>query len=139
MVNTLKTEGVSFISIDGLPSESCMAHLKEKRKTLALAESCTGGLLGLQITALKGSSSFFVGGWMTYSNSMKENQIDVLNATIENYGAVSEECAREMAMGAFKKAQTDFALSITGIAGPEGGSPENPLERFALLYRQRKV
>ena len=96
-------------------------------KTLALAESCTGGLLAKMITDLPGSSQYFWGSATSYSNSAKTAILNVKTETLEEYGAVSEEVAREMAAGILNNSAADFALAVTGIAGPEGGSEEKPV------------
>jgi len=95
--------------------------------TIAVAESCTGGLLGSEVTATEGSSRAFAGGWITYSNAMKVDQLGVPPATLDRYGAVSGEVARAMADGAAARAGAGLALSITGVAGPGGGTSEKPV------------
>ncbi len=101
--------------------------LKDNDKTISVAESCTGGQLGMTLTSVSGSSAYFVGGVLAYSNEVKVNQLDVPAETIEQHGAVSEETALAMATGCRNRLGTDYALSITGIAGPEGGTPEKPV------------
>lgn len=110
--------------------------LLQQESSLAVAESCTGGLLGKMITDLPGSSRYFWGGAISYSNSAKQVYLGVDNDTLTQHGAVSPETAREMAEGLRHKSGVDFALAITGIAGPEGGSPEKPvgLVYLALAY-----
>lgn len=95
--------------------------------TLATAESCTGGLVGQLLTAEPGSSRAYAGGWITYSNEMKARELGVPQADLDAHGAVSAEVARTMAVGAADRAGTDLALSITGIAGPDGGTSEKPV------------
>ncbi len=101
--------------------------LKDNDKTLAIAESCTAGQLGMLITSVPGSSAYFLGGVIAYSNDVKENQLSVNHDIIEQHGAVSEQCAKAMAAGCRKALGSDFALSITGIAGPEGGTEQKPV------------
>jgi len=101
--------------------------LKVRGYTMAVAESCTGGLLGGRITAISGSSHFFVGGVIAYSNEVKATHLGVGDDTLIQYGAVSEQTAREMAMGVRARYRADVAASITGIAGPGGGSAEKPV------------
>ncbi len=95
--------------------------------TVAGAESCTGGLLGHILTETAGSSAWFLGSAVTYSNQAKIAVLQVNPATLETYGAVSAECAAEMAAGAQKLYSASLALSITGIAGPGGGSADKPV------------
>ncbi len=101
--------------------------LRDNDKTVAVAESCTGGQLGQAITSVPGSSDYFLGGIISYSNEVKIHQLGVDAALIEKHGAVSEECAVAMAVGCRKLLQSDYALSVTGIAGPEGGTDEKPV------------
>jgi nicotinamide-nucleotide amidase len=105
--------------------------LAQQGKTIAVAESCTGGLLAKLLTDNPGSSKYFTYGWITYSNEAKCSQFDVPAGLIEEHGAVSEQVARAMAMGARKKAGTDYAIGITGIAGPTGGTEQKPI---GLVY-----
>lgn len=95
--------------------------------TLAVAESCTGGLIGARITARPGSSAFFVGGAITYSNEMKTSELGVAPALITTHGAVSEPVARAMAEGAATRFGADASIAVTGIAGPGGGTPTKPV------------
>jgi nicotinamide-nucleotide amidase len=102
-------------------------ELARRGKTLTVAESCTGGALSKLITDVAGASRYFTHGWVAYSNQAKVNELDVSKDLIEKYGAVSEQAAKAMADGARKKAKTDFAIGITGIAGPSGGSEQKPV------------
>ncbi|MCB0332715.1 MAG: CinA family nicotinamide mononucleotide deamidase-related protein, partial [Bdellovibrionales bacterium] len=106
--------------------------LLHQRKTVAVAESCTGGLLGKLLTDRSGSSAFFLGGALTYSNEAKQKILSVSPHTLENYGAVSEQTAMEMARGTRELLGADIGISLTGIAGPEGGSDEKPVGTFYL-------
>jgi competence/damage-inducible protein CinA-like protein len=99
----------------------------EKNFTLAVAESCTGGLIGHRITNVPGSSRYLVGDLVTYSNEMKTGLLGVSEATLEKFGAVSEECVREMAAGARARTGARVAIATSGIAGPDGGTPEKPV------------
>lgn len=110
--------------------------LLERQSTLAAAESCTGGLLGKMLTDLPGSSNYFWGGVISYSNTAKQLFLGVSETTLAQHGAVSPETAQEMAEGLRVRSATTYALSITGIAGPEGGSQEKPvgLVYIALAY-----
>ena len=111
--------------------------LAEKGKTLALAESCTGGLVSTLLTDVPGSSAYYLGGVVSYADSAKQDLLDVDPRTIREHGAVSEEAAREMARGARSRFDSDLAAGITGIAGPDGGSEEKPVGTvyFALVER----
>ena len=101
--------------------------LMQQKKTLALAESCTGGNITHRLTNVPGASEIFPGGVVSYANVVKEKFLGVRTETLQAHGAVSEDVAREMALGAREKFQTDFALAVTGIAGPGGGSAEKPV------------
>jgi nicotinamide-nucleotide amidase len=94
---------------------------------IATAESCTGGLVAGAITSIAGSSGWFERGFVTYSNLAKEQQLGVAPSTIERFGAVSEETAKAMAQGAVRGAAAQWAVAVTGIAGPDGGSPDKPV------------
>jgi PncC family amidohydrolase len=95
--------------------------------TLAVAESCTGGLLGHRITSVSGSSAYFLGGVIAYAYEAKERLLEVRHATLYEHGAVSEQTAIEMARGARRALRADIGLSVTGIAGPGGGMPGKPV------------
>jgi nicotinamide-nucleotide amidase len=101
--------------------------LRAKSQTLALAESCTGGQLAERITEIPGSSDYFLGAAVTYANAAKADLVGVSAGTLERHGAVSEETAREMALGARKRFGATIGLATTGIAGPGGGTPEKPV------------
>jgi nicotinamide-nucleotide amidase len=105
--------------------------LKERGKTLVTAESCTGGLIAESITRVSGSSDWFLGGFVTYSNEMKISLLGVEPGLIEKHGAVSREVAGAMVRGALDNSLADMAVSVTGIAGPTGGSKEKPV---GLVY-----
>ena len=94
---------------------------------LSLAESCTGGMIASEITDLSGSSAFFLGSAVTYSNESKENILGVSHSSLVDHGAVSEAVAKEMALGSLKVYGSDIAGSVTGIAGPNGGTPQKPV------------
>jgi nicotinamide-nucleotide amidase len=101
---------------------------------LSTAESCTGGMVAASITELAGSSEWFERGYVTYSNQSKSEDIDVSQNLIEQHGAVSDQVARAMALGAKQNSGSDVSLSITGIAGPTGGSPEKPIGTVCFAW-----
>lgn len=109
-------------------------YLRANEKTLALAESCTGGLLASAFTGLCGASKVFIGGFVCYSNDAKVEMLDVPECLLQQHGAVSAECAVAMADGAAERLGADYALSVTGFAGPSGGTPENPVGTFYIGY-----
>jgi nicotinamide-nucleotide amidase len=101
--------------------------LIKKNMTVSVAESCTGGLIGHKLTNIPGSSRYFLGGIVVYSNQSKSDLLHVLPETLERYGAVSDQTVREMAQGVRENMKTDLGLAVTGIAGPDGGSKEKPV------------
>jgi PncC family amidohydrolase len=101
--------------------------LTDQKLTIATAESCTGGLLSHTLTNVSGSSQYFIGGVVAYSNRIKTNFLGVESTTLLQHGAVSEKSAEEMARGIRNKFHTDIGLSTTGIAGPTGGTPTKPV------------
>jgi PncC family amidohydrolase len=105
--------------------------LKQHGLTLAVAESCTGGLISHRITDVPGSSAYYQGSVISYSNEVKERVLHVQRDTLERHGAVSEQAAREMAQGVRDVLYADVGLAVTGIAGPDGGTPEKPV---GLVY-----
>lgn len=110
-----------------LPEERLGDILRRKKLTLSAAESCTGGRVGDKITNISGSSDYFLGSAVTYSNEAKIALLGVGKASLDAYGAVSEQVAKEMALGCRKVFGSDIAVSTTGIAGPTGGSIEKPV------------
>lgn len=102
-----------------------LLHLRGLR--LAVAESCTGGLLGHRLTNVAGSSTYFVGGLIAYANEAKVKLLGVHQETLDKYGAVSRETVLEMARGARRQLEADIGLAVTGIAGPSGGTPDKPV------------
>jgi nicotinamide-nucleotide amidase len=120
--------GDKVYSRNGDPLEVVIGNaLRERGRTLGVAESCTGGLLGGRVTAVPGSSDYFGGGFVTYTNEMKTALLGVPAELIAAHTAVSEPVARAMAEGARQRTGADYALSVTGYAGPDGGTPENPV------------
>ncbi|MCO6408339.1 CinA family protein [Hoeflea alexandrii] len=99
----------------------------ENKAMVATAESCTGGLIAGAITDIAGSSTVFDRGFVTYSNEAKQDMLGVRETTLAAFGAVSAQVATEMVLGARRKSRADFAVSVTGVAGPGGGSPQKPV------------
>ena len=112
---------------DEILEEVVVRLLTEQKKTLALAESCTGGWIAHRITNVPGASAVFLGGFVAYSNAAKGKFLDVRAETLQQHGAVSEAVARELAEGARKKFGADFTIAVTGIAGPGGGTADKPV------------
>lgn len=121
---------------DSLPSVVLDA-LKADGKTLAVVESCTGGLVGEMLTEIAGSSAAFVGGWITYSNELKTSQVGVPPELLARVGAVSVEVASAMAVGGVHRSGADYAIAITGIAGPDGGSVAKPVGTVWIAIAER--
>ncbi|CQJ54613.1 nicotinamide-nucleotide amidase [Yersinia intermedia] len=115
--------------------------LKARGAWVTCAESCTGGWVAKALTDIAGSSAYFDRGFVTYSNAAKHDLLGVSETTLANYGAVSEAVVREMALGALREANADFAVSISGIAGPDGGSADKPVGTvwFAFAAREGQI
>jgi nicotinamide-nucleotide amidase len=123
-----KNLDASIFGFDDEEIESVVVKLlTKKKKTLALAESCTGGLIAHRITNVPGASEIFRGGIVAYSNAAKEKFLGVRAESLKKFGAVSEQVARAMAAGAREKFGADFAIAVTGIAGPSGGTVDKPV------------
>ncbi|MBW1672410.1 MAG: nicotinamide-nucleotide amidohydrolase family protein [Deltaproteobacteria bacterium] len=116
-----------FASGDTIMESVVGELLKERKKTISVAESCTGGLIGHRLTSIAGSSLYFERGLIVYSNVSKVEMLGVMQHTIDSHGAVSDQVVREMAEGVKKIAKTDMGLAVTGIAGPLGGSEDKPV------------
>ena len=124
--------GNSVFSFRGETMEEVVGRrLAMTEFTLAVAESCTGGLIAQRLTNVPGSSKYFIEGLVTYSNESKTRLLGVDKKLIKEFGAVSQQVARDMARGVRHKAKTDFGLAVTGIAGPDGGTAEKPV---GLVY-----
>jgi nicotinamide-nucleotide amidase len=113
--------------------------LKSAGLRLVAAESCTGGWVGEAVTAIAGSSDWFDRGFITYSNAAKREVLGVASATLDQYGAVSEETAREMALGALKHSRAQIAVAITGVAGPGGGSADKPVGTVCFAWAKDDI
>ena len=118
-------------------SEALGRALLAHGSKLATAESCTGGLIAAAITDVAGSSAWFDRGFVTYSNEAKIDMLGVRSATLGTDGAVSEAVAREMALGALARSAADFAVAVTGVAGPSGGSADKPVGMVCFAWARR--
>ena len=125
----LKEEVKDVLAVDeDIPFEILVGRLlRQHNKTVSTAESCTGGYIAHLITSIAGSSDYFKGSVVSYSNSIKENVLQVNNETLSTVGAVSEETVKEMISGVLKVMQTDYAMAVSGIMGPGGGSEDKPV------------
>lgn len=114
--------------------------LISKRKTLSLAESCTGGRMASRLTLIPGASTYFLGSLVVYSNELKMKLLHVSPLTLEQYGAASGEVAAEMVRGLLRVTQSDYGIAVTGIAGPDGGTPQKPVGTVwcAVMERGRE-
>lgn len=108
-------------------AQELLEACRKNQKKIVTAESCTGGLIAALLTEIPGSSDVFERGFVTYSNLAKMEHLGVLQNTLETYGAVSQQTASEMALGALKASQADLSVSVTGVAGPGGSSTEKPV------------
>ncbi len=111
--------------------------LIDEKKTLALAESCTGGQLSAKFTAIPDASKYFLGSFVTYSNEMKRGVLKVCNQTLFTHGAVSRETANEMLIGLMKISGADYGVAVTGTAGPSGGTKEKPVGTVYIAVGQK--
>jgi len=108
-------------------AQGIQSTMLDRNLTLATAESCTGGLIGYALTEISGSSAYYVGGLISYSNELKERHLGVDAATLEKHGAVSAQTCVAMAHGARERYGADFGVAVTGIAGPDGGTDAKPV------------
>lgn len=116
-------------------------QLKKRQATVTAAESCTGGWIAKVFTDINGSSAWFERGFVTYSNEAKQQMVGVQDTTLQQHGAVSEQTVREMATGAAKAAAAEYAIAVSGIAGPDGGTPDKPVGTvwFAIAGPEGRV
>ena len=112
--------------------------LRKYNKKITCAESCTGGLISSMITKISGSSDIFDGSVVTYSNNIKKQELNVLEKTLNNYGAVSLEVVQEMLIGSIEKFDSDFSIAVSGIAGPNGGTKEKPVGTVVIGIMSKK-
>ncbi len=120
-----------------LHCEDLAQALLAQKACMATAESCTGGMIAASCTSLSGSSAWFERGFVTYANEAKTEMLGVPATLIEQHGAVSEEVAKAMALGALAHSKANFSVAVTGVAGPTGGSPEKPVGTVWLAWASR--
>ena len=118
-------------------SSSVGIYLRDREQRLVTAESCTGGWIGKALTDVSGSSAWYLGGVVSYSNSLKQSVLGVRATTLATHGAVSEATAREMALGALNAFDGHIAVAVTGIAGPDGGQPGKPVGTVWFAWARR--
>jgi nicotinamide-nucleotide amidase len=139
----LKIEVKDYLFADNdEPLEATIGNLLMMNKaTLSVAESCTGGFIASKLVSMAGSSQYFEGGVVSYSYSAKQNLLNVKKETLHKYGAVSEECVKEMAKGTLQKFNTTYAIAVSGIAGPDGGTEDKPVGTvwIALATPQKMI
>ncbi|MDQ6619913.1 MAG: CinA family protein [Pseudomonadota bacterium] len=121
----------------GTRVQQLAALLTARKWSVATAESCTGGMIAAALTAVAGSSTWFDCGFVTYSNAAKVAMLGVSPATLDRDGAVSQATAEEMSLGALRGGRAEVAVSVTGIAGPGGGSPDKPVGRVCIAWRRQ--
>lgn len=135
-----KKLGIAVFAKNGEKMEEVIGKLlTERGETLSVAESCTGGLIGYRLTDVAGSSKYFIGGVVAYHNDAKIRTLNVSAELIEKHGAVSGEVAEALAKGMRQRAKTDYAISITGIAGPGGGTDEKPVGTVFVGYSDKEI
>ncbi len=127
----------TFFYGEGNIEEALHREFIGRKKTLGLAESCTGGSIAAKLTGIPGSSKYFLGSIVAYSNGWKERFLQVSRTTLKQNGAVSREAVIEMVQGLFSETDADFAAAISGIAGPDGGTKEKPVGTIYIAIGQR--
>lgn len=137
MVNRDRPSSSTLDQIDCLSVE-VGALLKRTALKVAVAESCTGGWLAQAITSVPGSSAWFDRGFVTYSNESKIEMLGVATATLAHHGAVSEAVVREMAQGAIRLGRAHISVAISGVAGPDGGTPDKPVGTVWIAWGQKR-
>lgn len=140
-VEKVRKKFPTFFCSDAKIEEAVHRAFIERKKTLALAESCTGGAVASRLTLIPGASQFLLGSIVAYSNSWKERFLQVSRTTLKQKGAVSREVVIEMVQGLFNETDADFAAAISGIAGPTGGTKEKPVGTIyiAIGHRGEKI
>ncbi len=132
--------GPAVFAMNGETMEEVVGNLlKGRNETVSVAESCTGGMIGMRLTDVAGSSAYFLEGVITYSNEAKKRALGVPAETLESFGAVSSQTAEAMAQGVRQRAGTDYGIAVTGIAGPDGGSEEKPVGTVFIGYADKMI
>lgn len=137
-VHKLQKQFPTFFIGEGKVEEAVHRELIERKKTLSLAESCTGGSLAARLSAIPDASLFFAGSMVAYSNGWKERFLGVRRDTLSRHGAVSSETVLEMVQGLFDETECDYAIAISGTLGPKGGTPKKPVGTVYLAIAKRK-
>jgi nicotinamide-nucleotide amidase len=134
---TSRFSSYRYISASGKIEEALHDWFVKHQKRLAFAESCTGGMLSMYVTSVPGASDYFLGSFVVYSNALKQQILGVSTATLDSQGAVSEATVREMLDGVFKKTAADFAIAVSGITGPTGGTERQPVGTICAAIGER--
>jgi len=137
LVDLVQEKFPTFFYGEGKIEEAVHRTLIAEKKTLALAESCTGGRIAASLTAIPDASKYLLGSIVAYSNKWKERFLHVSHTTIKQKGAVSREAVVEMVQGLFSETDADYALAVSGIAGPGGGTPDKPVGTIYIAIGQR--
>lgn len=137
LVKSIQSRFPTFFYGEGKIEETLHREFIHRKKTLSLAESCTGGALAAKLTAIPDASKYFLGSIVAYSNAWKEHFLQVSRTTLKEKGAVSERVVREMVQGLFQETDADFAAAISGIAGPSGGTLEKPVGTIYIAIGER--
>jgi len=136
-VRAIEKKFPTFYYGEGTIADAVHREMIERKKTLALAESCTGGAIAASLTAIPDSSKYFLGSIVAYSNVWKERFLQVSHSTIKKPGAVSLETVKEMVAGLFSETDADYAIAVSGIAGPTGGTKEKPVGTIYIAIGKR--
>lgn len=138
LIDQVERRFSSFFYGEGGIEEALHREMIARGKTLALAESCTGGAVAAKLTAIQGASKYFLGSIVAYANGWKERFLQVSRTTLKEKGAMSKETAIEMVQGLFRETDADFAAAVSGIAGPDGGTKEKPVGTIYIAVGQRE-
>ncbi len=141
LVEKVERKFPTFVYGEGKIEEALQRECIARKKTVAFAESCTGGAIAAKVTAIPGASKYFLGSLVAYSNGWKERFLQVSRTTLKQKGAVSRETVIEMVQGLFNETEADYAAAVSGIAGPSGGTKEHPIGTIfiAVGHRGEKI